>query len=277
MLPAHPTAHFRAHLVRRNRSPQTIKRYVWLVSRFEAGLSPRTLLEARPLDAADFTAGYAPKTEQWMLAGLATFYRFLSRHDLGPGNITAELERPATPHRLPRPIAPADLARSLARAGLGSRMHVILCLAAYAGLRCCEVAALRWDEVSPFSVFVREGKGRRQRLVPMHPDLLASLRAYGWGEVGPVVTRTRGKAARALGASYISQIGSDFLASLGIKATMHQLRHYFGTEAYAASRDLLLVRDLMGHKHASDTEGYTKIVVDDRARDAVALIGSRVP
>jgi site-specific recombinase XerC len=47
-----------------------------------------------------------------------------------------------------------------------------------------------------------------------------------------------------------------FLRDCGIAATLHQLRHWFGTETYATDRDLRLVQELLGHRSVQSTQGY---------------------
>lgn len=68
---------------------------------------------------------------------------------------------------------------------------------------------------------------------------------------------------------------ADFLASLGIDATAHHLRHWFGTKTYEACRDLRVVQELMGHASPVTTAGYaawSRVV----AREAVEAL-SRHP
>jgi len=49
------------------------------------------------------------------------------------------------------------------------------------------------------------------------------------------------------------------MRSIGVDATLHQLRHRYATVAYQATHDLLLVRDYLGHESTNTTAGYAKI------------------
>lgn len=58
---------------------------------------------------------------------------------------------------------------------------------------------------------------------------------------------------------------------LEIEATMHQTRHWFGTQLYIATRDLRLVQEMMGHASPSTTAGYAAFA-SDTADAAVAAL-----
>ena len=73
----------------------------------------------------------------------------------------------------------------------------------------------------------------------------------------PVVSRVDGGATvndtlMQFQADTISRKVARYLHSEGIDATMHQLRHTFGTELYRNTRDLLATRDLMADLRAAD-------------------------
>jgi integrase len=63
----------------------------------------------------------------------------------------------------------------------------------------------------------------------------------------------------------------EFLGNLGIDATAHQLRHWFGTNIYAASRDIRLTQELMGHASPITTAGYVAWAVLDAEETVFGL------
>ncbi len=86
------------------------------------------------------------------------FYRWAHTHGLVERDPTYLLHRPALPRRLPRPIPDDRLAVALDRAS--ARVRPWLYLAAYAGLRCCEIARGRSDDWQrDLGVIVVVGKG----------------------------------------------------------------------------------------------------------------------
>ena len=98
-------------------------------------------------------------------------------------------------------------------------------------------------------------KGRRERIIPLAPFPAGELRSYGLPAVGPVIPRADGNAG-ANQPHRISQLANAWLHSLGIAATLHQLRHWFGTEAWRARRDLRVVQELLGHASPATSAGY---------------------
>jgi integrase len=157
---------------------------------------------------------------------------------------------------LPRPISDGELARALLDPP--ERVRPMLWLAAYAGLRASDIAQLRaeylmFDRCPPM-IFVEDSKGGKQRTVPMAPvlcDRLRELPAAGWcfpyqdGRPGPIPPHM------------VSKLCNEYLHSIGIEATLHQLRHWFITKAYAVNRDLVVTQGLAGHETSETTRGYT--------------------
>ncbi len=135
----------------------------------------------------------------------------------------------------------------------------MLWLAAYAGLRAHDMAQLRgehllWDRDPPM-IFIEDSKGGKARTVPMSPHfslLRSCLPATGW--CFPYVDGTAGH----ITAHYVSKMCNDYLHSLGIVETLHQLRHWAITEWYRSSdRDLVVTQALAGHEHIGTTRLYT--------------------
>jgi site-specific recombinase XerC len=68
----------------------------------------------------------------------------------------------------------------------------------------------------------------------------------------------------------VSQLANQHLHACGSAATLHQLRHWFGTETYRARRDLRVVQELLGHASPMSTAGYAAY---DQA-DQVAVVSA---
>lgn len=204
-------------------------------------------------------AGRAPETRRAYVCHLRAFYRWA----LSAGRITEDpstlLTLPVVPRHLPRPIDEDDLAMALAAAR--PKMRAILTLAAYAGLRCVEIAGLDWsdlrrEEDGTTLIHVRYGKGNKDRMVEVGQVVLRALHGHGMRRRGPMFYGADG---RPLDARSISSSGNRFLARHGVEATMHQLRHRYGTRAYELSRDLRLVQEMLGHASPQTTAGYTRL------------------
>ena len=206
--------------------------------------------------------GWSPETRKSARASVALLYRWglsTGRCDHDP---TLGVPAVRVPRALPRPVPEAVLARALVRATPRDRLALLL--AAQAGLRCAEIAAVHSDDVQGGTLAVR-GKGGRQRLVPIHPDLaplLADVR--GWAFPSPVRPGEHELAA---------SISARLSRLLGPRWTAHQLRHRFATMALAGTMDLRAVQELLGHASVATTERYTA-VTDPRLAAAVRCVPS---
>lgn len=200
----------------------------------------------------------APKSLYCWLSDLHMFYRWAVDEGHVEVDPTARIPRPRLPRSLPRPAMTADIAMAVQMAD--PRMRCWLLLMAYQGLRCQEVAYISRDDVldtlDPPMLLVRKGKGAKERMEPLHPEVGMALRALPLPRAGRLWHVTE---------KTVSQKTNAFLRSLDIDATAHQLRHWFGTEAYRSSRDIRMVQELMGHESPVTTAGYARVVMDDAA------------
>lgn len=225
-------------------------------------------------------AGRSPETRRAYACHVRAFYRWLKAGGLISEDPSVMLTLPVIPRHLPRPIAEDELAAALDCAR--PKMRAMLTLAAYAGMRCIEIAGMDWSDLhrepnGAAYIHVRKGKGAKERTVEVGQAVLRALQGYGIKRRGPVFLGADGAAIEA---SSVSRSGNRFLARHGIDATMHQLRHRYGTVAYQLSRDLRLVQDQMGHASPRTTAGYTRPSADAAGRmvaqmDAFVLPKSR--
>lgn len=252
---------------RRNLRPGTITQKRLALRRLYRAVYPTELLEVTHdqlvahLDRLDQPESRATETSH-----IRTFYRWtvLEQHlDVDPA---ARLIRPRVPRRLPRPMPTNDLAVAVDTAP--ERVRPWLMLAAYAGLRACEISGLRacdlmWDNDPPLLV-VDQGKGGHARAVPIAPPLaaeLAGLPRTGW--LFPRRDSLPGPTPPHL----VSRLANQHLHGLGITHTLHTLRHWFATETLRINGgDLRQTQELLGHQSPVSTAIYTW--VDPRAAAA---------
>lgn len=195
------------------------------------------------------------------ISHLSQFYGWAVRNGHAGGNPAALIERPRLPRRLPRP-ARVDLV-DVAIVGAPYDMAVTLSLMADAGLRCCEVAGLRWSDVDLAAGVLRfRGKGGADRVVGV-PARLARVLAGSDATTGPVIGRT-------ITAGRVSQVTNAYLRAAGVGATAHQLRHLYATRMLRATHgDLLAVQQSLGHASVTSTQIYAQV------DPATALIAAR--
>lgn len=239
---------FRRYQQNRALSPKTIRRRGVTLRQFSSWIRPLPLLEATADLIDEWLSIYsAPATRRAYRSDLMAFYTWAAKRDLC-ANPVLRTDSVKVPKPLPRPVPPAYLAAILATATPDVRM--MIALAAYAGLRRSEIAALDAGDIDLISeaptLAVRCGKGGKDRIVPIHPDLAEILRTRP--KHGPIVGRSEGTVGGKI---------ADHLRSLGIEATAHKLRHTFGTElARATEGNVILIAKLMGHEDISTSMRY---------------------
>lgn len=266
----------------RGRSPRTIegaRGTLRRLTRWHGG--PVLYLGPDDLDRwADDRAGAVDSnTLRGEISTVRGFYRWALAERLLEEDPTVRLEAPRLRRTLPRPIDTSRLQYAISTATQdGARaMLAMLCLAAYAGLRCCEIAALTWDDVDRGSMtLLLRGKGGRERVVPLAPEVLAALDALGTPRRGPVIVRRDGRRGHNR-AHVISHWTSRWLHGIGVEQTLHQLRHAFATACLESTHDLRVVQELLGHASPATTAVYTLVRPERLAaavRDAAAMLAA---
>lgn len=250
---------FVANERRRGLAPATVDARVRLLRRLSAACGDLFAVTADEFERwIDSLALSSPNSRATAISHVHQFYKWSIRHGLTTTDPTVFVDRPRVRQGLPRPIHPTDL--SLAVLAACGPMRVALLLAATSGMRCCEIARLRWDDVHDGRARVL-GKGSRERVVPLHPVTVAELDNLPRSSVF-VLDDWQSKNRDAPGLR-VSQRGNKFLHGLGVTATMHQLRHYCGTEALRGCGNLRKVQTLLGHASPATTAVYTRLDVDE--------------
>ena len=222
-------------------------------------LLPCPLLEASPEDLLAWRRGLqlSPHAVRSYVSHAHQFYAWALAEGLVAANPAAGLPVPRRGRTVPRPVGEPELMLALAAAP--PRVRPWLVLAGWAGLRAREIAFLRRENVleqapSPvIRVVAGATKGADERVVPMSRFVVAELGpvlpARGW-----VFVRLNGRGPNQPWT--VSHLANAHLHGCGITATLHQLRHRFGTEAYRVGKDLRAVQELLGHRDPASTAGY---------------------
>jgi site-specific recombinase XerD len=195
---------------------------------------------------------------------LHMFYTWAITRGYTATDPTVGVERPRLVPGLPRPIHDTDLQLALVFAQDGQhadpRMEAALLLGAVSGLRCCELARLRWDEIDDGGARVL-GKGSKERIVPLNAETRAALdRIDRTSEF--VLAGWQGRPHGEPGERASVRLAAHFRRA-GATGSAHRLRHRAATEALRKCGDLRKVQTLLGHASVATTAIYTQ--VDKRA------------
>lgn len=200
------------------------------------------------------TPGWAPETRKSVRGSYRSFFRWAyqsGRLEEDPSDVLPSVR---VPQAVARP-APETVVRTGLRGD--ERIRFMVMLAAYAGLRACEIARVH-EEHLDLDVLRVKGKGGKTREIPIvHLELLERLQAVtDWAFPNGYGTH--------LSPGHVTRLVSKVLPD---GWTCHTLRHRMATAAYAGSRDLLAVGALLGHSRPETTQRYVRMP-DDALRAA---------
>lgn len=200
----------------------------------------------------------AVQTKATYLTHIRGFYRWACDPDRGVHldfDPSAGLKRPRVPEGTPRPVTNDELARILT---IPSPWIVPIVLAAFAGLRCYEIVQLRRQDVTAELITIHYGKGGKPATVDTHPMVWRYVEPLPRGRL---IQKVKGGAANA---TWLSQRGAYQMRKVGVEATMHRLRHWYGTELLRATGNLRVVQEGLRHSSLATTQIYTKVSPDER-------------
>lgn len=165
-------------------------------------------------------------------------------------------------HRsIPSVLSSEEVARVLDAARPG-RERVLLQTAYACGLRISELVQLQVGDIDSarMVIIVRQGKGGKDRIVPLSPRLLAELRQF-WLVHRSLPWMFPGAKQRPLNQAGVQRQFQRTLRRAGIdkRATPHTLRHSFATHLLEAGVDIVTVQKLLGHTSLSTTSHYLHI------------------
>lgn len=257
------TAH-RRYLVVAGYAESTIRGADELLTRVDTEL-PFGLPTASPEELVGWLARphWSTQTRKTYRDHLARFFAWAANPtdpwiDRDP---TAGLPRLRVPARLPRPATHEQARICLTQTSPPWRLCCLL--AAYAGLRPCEIARLHREHVDPQWLSVHQGKGGRSRRVPTHPLVWRVVEPM---PAGPLVRRPDGA---PVSPAWVSKRTAEVLRRVyRLPIALYSLRHWYGTYIQAGQGDNRVTQELMGHASPVTTAGYTA-VSDGRLRAAV--------
>jgi len=249
---------FLDELARRNYSPRTVEAYLAGVVRFVRH-SRRAPDQASPDDIRAFQLHLIGQRVSWSLFNqVSCALRFFYAHALGRPGFVPHVPFARKPRKLPVILSPDEVRRLLA-AVPGARDRLMLRLAYGCGLRLGEVLRLRVADLDGARqvLWVRAGKGAKDRGVPLPPQLLQELRAY-WRQQRPPDYLFANRQGRPLHAATLQRAFGRALVLSGLTkpATVHTLRHCYATHLLEAGTDLPTLQRLLGHGSVQTTMQY---------------------
>ncbi|PRY56637.1 integrase/recombinase XerD [Knoellia remsis] len=277
--------------VERGVSANTLKAYRRDIGRWTAYLSsvgvsdPDTVTEthvtdflARLREGDDEHPPLAANSAARTLVAVRGLHRFLAMEGDLDADPAAAVSPPPPPARLPKAISLPEVERLLDAASVGDtpaslRDRALLEVLYGTGARISEAVGLDIDDVATDAeqpVVRLEGKGGKQRLVPLGSYAREALTAYLVR--GRPALAAKGKGTPAI---FLNQRGSrlsrqsawTLLRAAAERADLtghispHTLRHSFATHLLEGGADVRVVQELLGHASVTTTQVYTLVTV----------------
>lgn len=207
-----------------------------------------------------------------VISSLKSFFRFLELEDYIENNPTDLLEAPKIGVKLPVFLTLEEINSILSVIDVstaeGTRNYAIIETLYSCGLRVSELTNLRFSDLFFDEGFIRvEGKGSKQRLVPISDVAIQKIRNYlsyrkqiavKKGNEDIVFLSSRGQAiSRVTVFHYIKK----YADAAGIKKNIspHVFRHSFATHLLERGANIRVIQEMLGHEKITTTEIYTHL------------------
>ena len=214
-----------------------------------------------------------PRSQARMLSGIRSFYRYLVLDGHLEADPTLLLESPKIGMKLPEVLSVEEIDNLIAVIDRskreGQRNRAIIETMYSCGLRVSEACNLKLSDLYLNEGFIKvEGKGSKQRLVPISERAIAEIMDYMTDraeiEIKPghedylfVSAHFKKKMSRIT----LFHIIKELAELAGIKKTIspHTLRHSFATHLLEGGANLRVIQSMLGHEDIGTTEIYTHI------------------
>ena len=261
-------------------SPNTLDAYLTDLDKLTSFLTLEgiDILDVGLADLERFAAGLHdigihPRSQARILSGIKSFFRFLLLSDYMEADPSELLENPKIGFKLPEVLTVEEIDSIISAVDLskveGQRNRAILETLYSCGLRVSELVGLKLSDLYFEEGFIKvEGKGSKQRLVPISPRAIKEIRLYipdrNQIEIKKdyedyvFVSQRRGK---ALSRIMIFHLIKELAEKAGITKNIspHTFRHSFATHLLEGGANLRAIQCMLGHESIATTEIYTHI------------------
>lgn len=219
-----------------------------------------------------YDAGITARSVARIISGIKSFYGYLLLDGYVQSDPTELLEIPKTGLKLPTVLSVDEINDIIGAIDLstkeGRRNKAILEVLYGCGLRISELVSLKLSDIHTKEEFIKvEGKGSKQRLVPIPQTALKEIQNYVLdrnhinirkGSENILFLSKRGTPiSRSMVFLYIKQ----YADAAGIKKNIspHTFRHSFATHLLEGGANIRAIQQMLGHEKITTTEIYTHI------------------
>ncbi len=227
--------------------------------------------------------GIGPRTQARVISGIKSFFKYLMIEEKIEKDPTAMLESPKIGRKLPDVLSIDEIERMVTQIDVdtqeGLRNRAIVETLYSSGLRVSELVDLKISNLEFDSNYIKvEGKGSKERLVPIGRNAMADIREYIATTRNNVnikpeaqdivfLNKFGGKLSRIMIFNIIKTVVAE--AGINKNVSPHTLRHSFATHLVNGGANLRAVQEMLGHESIVTTEIYTHVNTQ-YLRDALA-------
>jgi site-specific recombinase XerD len=200
------------------------------------------------------------RTLSWSTCSIAAnAFRFFYHVTLGRDAVVFEVPAPKQPQRLPEILSREEVARLL-EAPPNPKHRLLLATVYAAGLRVSEVVRLKVGDVDRdrMTLRVEQGKGRKDRVVPLSRRLRDQIEAYWRPQPPQRWLFANRKGTRPIDITVVQKVFilAKLRAGITKRGGIHGLRHAYATHSIEAGADVPSVQRLLGQRSVSTTMRY---------------------
>jgi len=215
-------------------------------------------------------------TQQIRLVSIRAFFKHLARQNRILSNPASDLDLPRRERRLPREsLTPQETERVLAQPDvtkpLGLRDRAILETFYSTGLRRMELAKLSLYDLDAErgTLMVRQGKGKKDRVVPIGERAVAWIEKYR-EDVRPALvsgpdtgTLFLNELGESMGLDWLTLMVRRYVekARVGKTGSCHLFRHTLATVMLEGGADVRYIQEMLGHERLDTTQVYTQVSI----------------
>ena len=282
---------FLRHMQMQNTSPQTVHQWDFTLRRFLTWCDMHGVTEVSDI-TPDVVGAYRrylyhyrnPRTTQPLkfatqgmyLMSVRRWFVWLDREEIYPNNIATKIELPKEEQRLPGDVLTASeveliLNQTDVNTPIGLRDRAIIETLYTTAMRCSELCNLDIYDLSAERglVTIRQGKGRKDRVVPIGERALTWVRKYLIDVRPTLITQSNetvmfvSAKGERIGRNHLSFVVRRYIEKAGIrkKGSCHLIRHTTATLMMEMGADILALQLLLGHSKVTTTQIYTHVTI----------------
>jgi len=255
---------FKSYMPYRRYSPNTIKTYTEALEIFFRFFQNRALESLTIEDIIDFNNDYILKKnlsasyQNQVINAIKLFYRNRFNRAMEVDFI----QRPRREKRLPNVLSKKEI-KAILEAPTNLKHRAMISLIYACGLRRSELLNLTLKDILSDRnlLFIRQSKGKKDRVVPISMKLIAMLRDY-YKAFKPKTWLFEGQLAGEKYSERSIQLvlnQSVSKAKINKQVSLHWLRHSYATHLLESGTDLRYIQELLGHSSSKTTEIYTHV------------------